>query len=158
MEKKTAYTLIASICGVALANAAYLSYQAYEIGKGGGFDSFCDINSSISCTNVLAHPLAQIFGIPFPMIALAVYPVLLALALVGRAKDDAFFFKPLALLAAMGSTFNAFIIYREAVYIKAYCILCLLCSLIIVTVFAVSMIQNVKACQAAKKSKKVKKA
>lgn len=152
MEKKTAYSFIAAICGVAIANAAYLSYQAYEIGRGGGFDSFCDVNASVSCTNVLAHPLSQVFGIPFPVIALAVYPVLLAIALIGRAKDSAVFFKPLAALSAIGIAFNSFIIYREAVYIKAFCILCLLCSLIIITVFAVSMMQNVKACKAAKKA------
>lgn len=99
---------------------------------------------------MLAHPLSQVFGIPFPMIALAVYPVLLALAVIGWMKNSAVFFKPLAALAAMGTAFNAFIIYREAVYIKSFCILCLLCSAIIVTVFAVSMAQNVKECRSRK--------
>lgn len=33
MEKKTAYAFISSICVLALANAAYLSYQAYEISR-----------------------------------------------------------------------------------------------------------------------------
>ncbi|MFB0964547.1 MAG: vitamin K epoxide reductase family protein [Patescibacteria group bacterium] len=154
MKLKTAYAFVASICTIALANAAYLTNRAFEIKNGGGFDSFCDINSSVSCTNVLAHPLAQVFGVPFPMIALFVYPVLLAIALVGYAKEKAVFFKPLAILAAMGTAFNGFIIYREAVYIKSYCILCLFCTLIIVTVFAVSMAQNVKACKAAKAAKK----
>ena len=103
---------------------------------------------------MLAHPLAQVFGVPFPMIALFVYPVLLTLAILGYAKEKAVFFKPLAVLAAMGTMFNAFIIYRETVYIKSYCILCLFCTLIIVTIFAVSMMQNVKACKAAKSGKK----
>ena len=154
MKLKTAYAFVATICAVALANAAYLTKRAIEIKNGGGFDSFCDINSSVSCTNVLAHPLAQVFGVPFPMIALFVYPVLLALAVLGYAKDKAFFFKPIAVLAAMGTAFNGFIIYRETVYIKSYCILCLFCTLIIVTVFAVSMTENVKACKAAKAAKK----
>ena len=154
MKLKTAYAFVAAICTVALGNAAYLTSRAFEIKNGGGFDSFCDINSSVSCTNVLAHPLAQVFGVPFPMIALFVYPVLLVLAILGYAKDKAVFFKPLAVLAAMGTAFNGFIIYRETVYIKSYCILCLFCTLIIVTVFAVSMTQNVKACKAAKAAKK----
>lgn len=154
MKLKSAYSFVISICSVALANAAYLTHKAVDIKNGGGFDSFCDINSNISCTNVLAHPLAQVFGIPFPMIALFVYPVLLALAVVGRSKNDAFFFKPLAVLAAMGTAFNGFIIYREAFFIKSFCILCLFCTLIIVTVLAVSMTENVKACRAAKAAKK----
>jgi uncharacterized membrane protein len=153
MERKTAYSVISALCGVAIANAAYLSYRAYEIKTGGAFDSFCDLNASVSCTNVLAHPLANVFGVPFPVIALFVYPVLLAIALVGRAKNDAKFFKALAVLSGMGMAFNGFIIYREAVFIKAFCILCLLCTAIIVTVFAISMIQNRIECLK-KKSKK----
>lgn len=154
MKLKTAYAFIAGICAIALANAAYLTNQALEIKNGGGFDSFCDINSSVSCTNVLAHPLSQVFGIPFPMIALFVYPVLLTLAILGYVKGKAVFFKPLAALAAMGTMFNAFIIYREAVYIKSYCILCLFCTAIIITVLIVSMMQNVKARKVVKSGKK----
>lgn len=150
MEKKTAFTAIAALCVVATGNAAYLSYQAYEIMNGGGFGSFCDINSTVSCTNVLESPLSRVFGIPFPMIALAVYPVLLALALVGRTKDDAKFFKAIAVLSAMGTAFNSLIIYRETFQIKAFCLLCLMCTAIIVTILAISGRQARKACTASK--------
>ncbi len=145
MTAKTVYGTISALCGVAIANAAYLTYQAFEIRSGNSFGSFCDINSNVSCTNVLAHPLSNVFGIPFPAIALAVYPVLLAIALTGFFKNDARFFKALATLSAMGMAFNAFIIYRETVFIKAYCLLCLLCTAIIVTIFALSVTRWKKA-------------
>lgn len=134
MEKKTAFAIIAALAAGGIGNAAYLSYQAYEIMSGGEFASFCDINSTVSCTNVLEHPLSRVFGVPFPMIALVVYPILLAIALVGRTKDDAKFFKPLAILSAMGVAFNGFIIYRETFEIKAFCLLCLMCTVMIITI------------------------
>jgi uncharacterized membrane protein len=141
MTKKTAFSTIAVLSALAFVNAAYLSYRAYELTHGGAFDSFCDINSSISCTNVLANPLAQVFGVPFPMIALTVYPILFILALIGLSKDSRAMFKPLAVLAGAGALFNGFIIYREAFFIHSYCILCLMCTAIIVSIFAISTIQ-----------------
>lgn len=134
------YLWIIALSGLAIINAAYLSYKAYYFRYIGGlaFDSPCDINSTMSCTEVLKHPLANVFGIPFPWIALVVYPVLLGLAVWGYKKRNYRAAKIIQVLSAMGMMFNAFIIYREVVYIRAYCILCLMCTAIIVSIFAIS--------------------
>lgn len=129
------------LAGVAILNAAYLSYKAYffRFVDPTGLSSFCDFSSTASCSEVLRHPLSQVFGVSFPWVALVVYPVLFALAWLGFKKQSFTQAKALAVLAFLGMCFNGFIIYREIAFIKAYCLLCLLCTVIIVSIFLLSI-------------------
>lgn len=133
---------------VAIINAAYLSYKSYlyHFANAGKLSTICDFSKWSSCTDVLRDPLSLVFGIPFPWIALVVYPVLLGLAWYGYKKSSYAQAKVLAVLSAMGMCFNGFIIYREIRFIHAYCILCLICTAIIITIFVLSiqMIQESK--------------
>lgn len=72
--KKT--SIILALCVIAFLNATYLTGKAYDLIPG---KTFCDINSKWSCGVVVTHPAVQIFGVPFPAIAMAVYPVLFVL-------------------------------------------------------------------------------
>lgn len=136
---KNKYLLIAVLCLIALVNAVYLSYEAYEYMYAGvEVSSVCDLSQNVSCSEVLKSPYSKVFGIPFPWIALAVYPVLLALAYLGYKTKDVFYAKTIQILSLMGVCFNLFIIYREVFYIFAYCILCLICTLIIISIFSIS--------------------
>jgi len=90
--KKT--TIILILCVVAFLNATYLTGKAFDLIPG---KTFCDINSLFSCGNVVQHPAAQIFGIPFPAIAMVVYPVLFTLTrLIATARDTGKPYKKLA--------------------------------------------------------------
>lgn len=128
---------------LAFLNAAYLTSQYYaweaaDQASRASFSSFCDLNDTLSCTNVLASPYAKVFGVPFPAIALAVYPVLFLIALLGYYGICRKSFQILAVLSAMGMCFNGFFIYREWAFIGSFCALCLLCSGIIVTIHILS--------------------
>lgn len=79
--RKLHVILILSI--LAFFNASYLTWHAFEIRAGQGEAGFCDISTSLSCSNVLAAPQAWIGSIPFPAVALVVYPVLAAIAIWG---------------------------------------------------------------------------
>lgn len=129
------------LAGVAIVNAAYLSYKAYffRYVDPTGLSSFCDFSQTASCTEVLRHPLSQVFGISFPWIALLVYPVLFCLAWLGFKRQSFSPAKALAVLSFLGMCFNSFIIYREIFFIKAYCLLCLLCTVIIVSIFVLAL-------------------
>jgi|GEM_PF-887815 len=135
------YRYIVWLSVLAFINAAYLSYKAYFFRYVDplGLTSFCDFSKFNSCSEVLRHPLANVFGIPFPWIALVVYPVLLTLAWFGYRKQSYVQAKILAVLSFLGMCFNGFIIYREVRFIHAYCLLCLLCTIIIVTIFILSL-------------------
>lgn len=131
--------IIIILCVVAIFNASYLSYKAYEFMSSGLVSSsFCDLSQTSSCTEVLKHPLSRVFGIPFPWIALVVYPVLLALAIAAYRSDKIRCMRIIQKLSFLGMLFNGFIIYREMFYIYSYCLLCLMCTAIIITIFALS--------------------
>lgn len=135
------YQWIMVLAAVAIVNAAYLSYKAYFFRyiDPAGLTSFCDFSSTVSCSEVLRHPLSQIFGVSFPWVALLVYPALLTLAWHGYRRQSYAQAKALLVLSFLGMVFNGFIIYREIFFIKAYCLLCLLCTAIIVSIFCLSV-------------------
>lgn len=137
------YLFIAILAAIAIVNAAYLSWEAYQIvylnTDTTELFSICNINSTFSCTNALDSAYSRPFGIPFPFVALVVYPVLLILALLGYMTRTYGYAKALAILSFMGMCFNGYIIYMETFYIHAFCPLCLLCSAIIVTIFIISL-------------------
>lgn len=85
---KKMFLAIMALSIVAFGNAVYLTNQAYTLKEkmaesAGSYSTFCDINSTFSCSNVLLSPRAQIFGLPFPAIATVVYPVIFLVALLG---------------------------------------------------------------------------
>lgn len=135
------YRIIIFLSAIALVNAAYLSYKAYFFRyiDPQGLTSFCDFSAFNSCSEVLRHPLSSVFGIPFPWVALAVYPILLGLAWYGYKHQSYTEAKALAILSFMGMCFNGFIIYREIFFIKAFCLLCFICTLIIISIFFLSL-------------------
>lgn len=133
------FTIIILLAIVATINAWYLTAKAYWILWDG--QGFCDINSRWSCANVVNHPAAYIWPIPFPAIALVVYPIIIALAIMwlyckdGGKKN----YKILTFLSAAWALFNWYIIYQETFTIKAFCPLCLLCTVIIISIFWISL-------------------
>ena len=129
MKKKLISIIV--LCVIAIINAWYLTHLAYSELSGA---SFCDINSTLSCNSVLAHPAAQIFGVPFPVIALVVYPILLLISILwytNKMKNHRTWLRRLSL---GGILFNSYVISQEAFVIKAFCPLCLICTAIIITI------------------------
>lgn len=140
------YIIILILCVIAWGNALYLSYQAYNLNQAAYYgqsvediSSFCDLSETASCTNVLKHPLSKVFGVPFPVIAVFVYPVLFFLTLYWYISWKILPIKVLSGMSLGWMMFNGYIIFVETFYIHAFCLLCLLCSLIIITVFILSL-------------------
>ncbi len=144
MKKK--YLIIIILSLVAIVNATYLSQKAYyyKVLESYSGSSVCDISDTVSCSIVLQSPYSQVFGVPFPWIALGVYPVILIIALWGFRKSNVLPAKILMALSAAGMMFNFFIMYREIVFIKAFCLLCFICTLIIISIFGISSYLSLK--------------
>ena len=143
MTIKNKFTAISILSLLAFINASYLSYKAYffRFIDPNALSSFCDVSKSFSCTEVLRHPLSQVFGLSFPWIAFVVYPALFLISYFGyRSKEGVkCYAKVLATFSFFGILFNGFIIYREIMFIHAYCLLCLLCTAMIVSIFALAI-------------------
>lgn len=138
---KNKYILILALALIALGNAAYLSYTAYQLlhpVAGVTVTSACDISKTLSCSNVIVHPDTMIAGIPFPYLALVVYPIITLLAIWGLVSMTNKPAKIINWIALGGICFNGYIISQEVLYVHAYCLLCLICAAIIVTIFGVS--------------------
>jgi uncharacterized membrane protein len=110
------------LASIAFGNAVYLTTQAYTLKAKmaesiGTYASFCDINSTFSCSNVLLSPRAQFFGFPFPALAMVVYPIIFLVALLGYFGICRKPFQILACMAIGGICFNGYFIYQEAFYI-----------------------------------------
>lgn len=100
----------------------------------------CDINETFSCSTVIKSEYSKIWGkIPFPMVAMVVYPVLWLLAIIWLIWFNTL--QLLKILSFWGILFNGSFIYLETFYIKAFCPLCLLCSGIIITIFILASVK-----------------
>ena len=148
MKKKTKLLVISIISLGALFNAFYLSYDwLFAVNDVlWGWNSFCNINDTFSCTTVLEHPLSQIYWIPFPVIALLVYPIIIIVALLWYFKNIVNHFKILFAMAIGWIMFNWYFIYQETFNIWAFCPLCLLCTAIIISIACMSWSEVRKEC------------
>ena len=139
MPKKLMTIIFLSL--IATFNATYLTFSAFNIKAQKAFSfwgettsSFCDLNSTFSCSSVFTHDFSWMFWIPFSLIAMIVYPLIIAIAVMwffGVIKNH---YKILFLLAIWGLLFNSYIIVNE-VFVSTYCLLCLMCTLIIISVW-----------------------
>lgn len=141
---KKLFVTVMILAAIAFGNAVYLTTQAYTLKTKvaesiGSYSTFCDINSTFSCSNVLLSPRAQFFGFPFPALAMVVYPIIFIVAFLGYLGICRKPFPILASMAAGGICFNGYYIYQEAFYIGSFCPLCLMCTAIIISILGISL-------------------
>lgn len=137
MRKKLIAVIVLSL--IAVFNAWYLTKNAYElkqakeVAKGSIIPFACDINSTFSCSWVFTHDFARPFGIPFALIALFVYPMIILVASLWLAWKIKKHFTILFYMWIGWFLFNSYFIVNEFI-VNTYCILCLMCTVIIVTI------------------------
>lgn len=136
------YLLIAVLAAIGIFNAFYLSYHAYGFWFGDNAEALrmlpCDISATFSCSDILKNPRALVFGLPFPMIAAIVYPILLMLALIGYFTKSTTPAKILTVVAFLGMCFNGYVISQEFI-VGVFCPLCAVCTGLIIAIFITSI-------------------
>lgn len=139
MKKLYAIIILAFI---SFLNAVYLTYWAFNYKSWDTSEFFCDINSTFSCSNLFAFDFSWIFWIiPFPLIAMVVYPIIAILAFLWIKKIIKNPFLPLLLLSIWWILFNSYIIYNEF-QVSIFCPACLACTVAISTIAILSAIWN----------------
>lgn len=139
MKKLLAICIISIL---AFFNAVYLTVQNYRIENAPKWtiSSFCDLNNSFSCTTVLSSPYSKIFWLPFPAIAMIVYPIIFAIAFLGMQRIIR---KPFHILTALWigwTMFNSYFISQEILYIWSFCPLCLWCTWMIIAIAILAIV------------------
>jgi len=131
-------------------NAFYLSHNwLFAVDESLKFlwnNSFCNINDTFSCSTVINHPLSRIYGVPFSVVALFVYPIIFLIALLWYLKKIKNYFKILLCMAIWWIMFNWYFIYQETFNIGAFCPLCLMCTVMIITIAFLSWSEVRKEC------------
>ncbi|MFA6992386.1 MAG: vitamin K epoxide reductase family protein [Candidatus Gracilibacteria bacterium] len=133
MNKKEISKGIMVFSGLGVLNASYLTYVFLKATYGSGGSSFCDINSTFSCSDIVVTPYAQFFGVPTCTIAIPVYLILFYLAykIYKGGENTAGKFYAISVLSGMGLMMNLIYVHNEYVFLKQICLLCLICMVFI---------------------------
>ena len=131
--------LILSLAGVGV--AIYLTIAHYDT----GVSLVCSSKGAINCEKVTSSAQSEVFGIPVAVLGLAYFVGMLPLQLPAawRSPDPRIKWGRLAYCAA-GIVFVFYLVYAEAVIIKAICLWCtavhvLTLLLFVLTGFATAM-------------------
>lgn len=147
LDKKLLFIIALSI--IATFNAVYLTYMAYTVTAPwivwwwilwwvADTAYVCDFNQTFSCSSVFSNDFAWLFWIPFSLIALFVYPIIIAVAFLWLIKKIKSHYKIILAMAIWWVFFNGYIIVNEYL-ISTYCFLCLVCTAIIITNWGLSI-------------------
>ncbi|MEW6268592.1 MAG: vitamin K epoxide reductase family protein [Thermodesulfobacteriota bacterium] len=133
--------IILSVLGAAL--CAVVLYIHHQISAGqGGYTSFCDLSSTLSCDVVLASSYATVLGIPVAGWALGAYLVTgaLAVSLVkGRGEARARAAATLAAVTAAMLVVSIYFFVISTFVIRVACPLCLSLDAVNVALFGVAV-------------------
>lgn len=125
---------------ISIWNAIYLTIAALKFKAWIWEKLVCDINSTLSCSDLFSFDFTRIFWVmPFPMLALFVYILIIILALTWILKKYNWVFKFIMIIWIWWILFNSYIIYNEF-KVWVFCIACLICSFAILTITILSLI------------------
>jgi uncharacterized membrane protein/protein-disulfide isomerase len=137
----TAKTL-AVICALAgLAAMAAAAYVHYHLIFDPSYASFCDINTTVNCTQVYLSRYGTVSGVPVAIYGVIFFAGVLLLLLAGSVGPQAMRENVPGYLFALSTAGLAVVLYLGYISIavlKAYCVLCLTSDAAVVGLFLVS--------------------
>ena len=129
MKTETTAKIIIVLSLIGLVDAAYSTYEHYEIISGAIGKSFCDLGVGISCSAVNGSSFSEVFGIPMALIGVFWFAVLIILShMMLRGSKNMEFFVFVWSVTGLGTVF--WLLYAEYV-IGAICLLCTLVHIIV---------------------------
>lgn len=140
---KKLYSIII-LAFISFLNAVYLTIEAFRLKAWVTSEFICDINAQLSCSWLFTFDFPRIFGvIPFPLIAMFVYPIIATVAFLWVKWKCKKPFLPLLIIAILWMLFNSYFIFNEYL-VWVYCPACLACSVAITTIAIISAFWIVK--------------
>ena len=117
-----AYTaaLVCVLIGLAASVAA--AFVHYQLATTPGYESFCDVNATFSCTQAYQSQYGRLFGVPVSVLGAGYFAALLALLTLGRRLEALASYLLVAALVGLG-----FVLYLAWATIFVLGTLCLLC-------------------------------
>jgi uncharacterized membrane protein/protein-disulfide isomerase len=137
----TVRRLLAILALAGLVSALASLYVHYQLLARPGYLSFCDVNATVSCTQVYQSRYAYLAGVPVALLG-ALWYVAVLLVLAGsawgwpglRENSPGYVF----LLATGGLGFVIYMAYASLVLLKAVCLLCVVTYVAVAAIFIIS--------------------
>ena len=117
------------------------TYVHYNLLVDRSFSSFCDVNTTVSCTQAYLSPYGSFLGVPVALGGVFFFAVVLALAaLSGRKTPQAGESAPAYIfaLSTVGLAFVLYLGYASFFILHTVCILCLTTYVAIIAIFIIS--------------------
>ena len=126
---------------VGLASAIASLYVHHQLLTRPGYLSFCDVNATVSCSEVYQSPYAYLTGVPVALLG-ALWYVAVLLVLAGsswgwpslRENSSGYVF----LLSTAGLGFVLYMAYASLVLLKIVCLMCVVTYLAVTALFIIS--------------------
>ena len=138
---KLSRTLLMACAVLGLGAASTSTYVHYNLLTNPGYSSFCDVSSTVNCTQAYLSQYGTFWGVPVALFGVFFFTLVLLLAgLGGRASTPARDAVP-AYIFAISTAGVAFILYlgwASYVQLRLFCLLCAVTYVSVIAIFIVS--------------------
>jgi uncharacterized membrane protein/protein-disulfide isomerase len=134
-------TLLLAAGALGLGASAASTYVHYQLLTQPAYDSFCDVNATVSCTEAYLSQYGSFLGVPVALLGLLFFAGILALVGIGGRKGSAVHDSVPGYVFAASTIGLAFILYlawASFFVLGAFCILCVLSYVAVIALFIVS--------------------
>ena len=131
--------IILALLGLAASLASATTH--YRLMENPAASSFCDVNSTVSCTQAYLSPYGSLLGVPVALFGVLYFAVILALAALGGRRTPAVGARVPSYIFALSIVGTLFVLYLGSAsffVLKAVCLLCATTYLATIAILVVS--------------------
>ena len=131
--------IILALLGLAASLASATTH--YRLMENPAASSFCDVNSTVSCTQAYLSPYGSLLGVPVALFGVLYFAVILALAALGGRRTAAVGARVPSYIFALSIVGTLFVLYLGSAsffVLKAVCLLCATTYLATIAILVVS--------------------
>jgi uncharacterized membrane protein/protein-disulfide isomerase len=138
-SKSRALLLVFALVGLGASTMS--SYVHYQLLTEPGYNSFCDVNASVSCTQAYLSQYGSFMGVPVAILGVIFFAVAAVLAGIGgsvksAARENAAGY--IFLLSTLGLAFALYLAWASYFVLGIFCILCAITYVSVIALFIVS--------------------
>ncbi len=141
MSTSASRLLVLLFAVVGLGAAATSTYVHYQLLTVPNFTSFCDVNSTVSCTQAYLSPYGELGGVPVAIFGALYFAAVIAIAGLGwrpGAKAPSYAPAYIFLLSLPALAFVGYLAFAAFFILKAFCILCAITYVAVIGITVVS--------------------
>src|SRR4051794_7285026 len=134
-------TLLVAFALLGLAAATASSYVHYKLVTEQHYASFCDVSSTVSCTEAYLSRYGSFLGVPVALLGVIFFATILVLAaMVGRPTSASRENAPAYIfaLSTVGLAFALYLGWSSYFVLKVFCILCAITYVAVIAIFIIS--------------------